>query len=221
MISILLIVGKNSKFFSKFLVSFLKNTKNKDNVELLILANSQDTWNRDFFEHFKLNVEYENWGMGKFGRHEYFNHLAKKAKGDWLWHMCDDHYLIKYGYDEYLTNKLAKYNSKEIHCFVPRTDNSGSISHILSRGWYATTGRIAGQMSVDSYINNVTNNMVINRTYILNTPILHDFTVEPEIMTPEHTITVISPEHHFCDFNSQEIQDEIIKDATKLYEVLK
>jgi hypothetical protein len=197
----------------------MKNTKGKD-IELLIMANEGDTWNRDFCEYFNLNVTYENWGMGRNGRHEYFNALAKQAKGDWLWHMCDDHYLLP-GYEEYILKELEKYNSKDVHCIIPRVDNSGSVSHILSRGWYETTGRIAAHMSVDSYINRVTENMVDNRAILLDQPVLHDFTVNTEIMTPEHTKTEVDPKHIFLGFDSPEITAEIIKDATKLWEAIK
>lgn len=226
MISILLTIRKNSKFFSKFLVSYLKNTKDFSNVELLVLASKQDTWNTDLFEYHKdkIRLFYEDMNVGKNGRHFFFNMLAENAKGNWLWHMCDDHYLLE-GYDEYVTEfiRLKNIDSEKINMIVPRVDNSGSISHILSRGWYKATGRIGYHGNIDSYLNNVADRMIYTDSAVhhLNEPILHDYTVDPTIMTPEHSKIEIDYSIKVYDFTSPETQFEINKDARALYEAIK
>lgn len=222
MISILLAVRKNSKFFSKWLISYLKHTKNFNNIELLILASNEDTWNQDYFDYFKLNVLREDFRCGKNGRHIFYNYLAERAHGDWLWHMCDDHYLLD-GYDEYLTNYIQEkqINPSLINVIIPRVENSGSISHILSSGWFNTVG-MGKHGNIDSYINEVIDRMIyFNCVYHPERPVLVDFTVDPTIMTSEHSKIELDPEHRFYDFADPHMKDLISMDAQKLYEAIK
>lgn len=224
MLSLMLTIRKNSKFFSKFLIGFLSNTKDFSNVELLILANKDDTWNQDLFRYHKLNVIYEDMKCGKNGRHYFYNELAKHAKGDWLWHMCDDHYLSYYGYDEYLTNyiKEKQLDSAKIHMIVPRVENSGSIAHILSRGYYEAVGRIGFHGNIDSYLNRVSDHIIDqNRIHHPDAPILIDYTVDPTIMTPEHCKVELTNDYPVYDFGSVETTKAIQADAYKIHEALK
>jgi hypothetical protein len=218
MISILLAVRKNSKFFSKWLISYLKHTKNFSNIELLILANSEDTWNQDYFDYYKLNVLREDFRCGKDGRFIFYNYLAERANGGWLWHMCDDHYLLD-GYDEYLTKYITDkaIDSSKINILIPRVENSGAISHILSRGWYATVG-MGKHGNIDSYINEVVDKMIHTQcVFRPEQSVLIDYTVDPTIMTPEHCKIELDPEHRFYDFTDPHMKDLINQDAHKLY----
>jgi hypothetical protein len=220
MISQLLILRKNSKFFAKFLIGWLKNTKDFNNVELLILANQGDTWNQDLFEYYKLKVFYEDSGFGKDGRAEFYNQLAKEAKGDWIWPMCDDHYLIKNGYDEYLTEYLKDKDFSKPKIVLPKVDNSGAIAHILSRGWLNTTGRIAKHGNIDTYLNDCLE--MLGREDIIfrpEEPILTDFTVDPTIMTPEHSQVRIDP-IDWPYMKGKEIFDFMVEDTSKIGEAL-
>lgn len=219
MISILLILKKNSKFFSKYLIGFLSNTENFKNVELLILANEGDTWNQDLFKYYdkRLTVYYEDFKTGKLGRALFYNELAKHAKGDWLWLMCADHYITKKGYDTYLAEELKKLNSSTPHLVMPKVENSGSISHILSRGWYEKTGRVGAHGSIDSYLNSVATQVANpNKIHLLNDPIIYDFTTDVEIMTPKHSEIELDYSITFPPFDSQETQNEVAKDAWRL-----
>ena len=224
MLSLMLTIRKNSKFFSKFLIGYLSKTKNFSNVELLILASEGDTWNKDLFDYYHLNVIYENLRCGKGGRHLFYNELAKHAKGDWLWHFCDDHYLIMDGYDEYILDYIKQNNidSNQIHSIVPVVSNSGSISQILSRGWYETVGRMGGQGNIDSYLNTVAERMLCpERIHYPPHAIMTDFTVDSTIMTPEHSYVELDPSYKFYPFNSPETDAEINKDASLLYHAIK
>lgn len=221
MISILLTVRKNSKFFAKWLIAYLKHTKDFNNIELLILANEEDTWNQDYFDYFKLNVLREDFRCGKNGRHIFYNYLAERSHGDWLWHMCDDHYLLD-GYDQYLTNYIKEKNidGNKINLIVPRVENYGSVSHLISRGWFKTVG-MGKHGNIDSYINEVTDKIIYNHViFHPDTPVLKDFTAEPNIMTPEHSETPIDPEHRFYDFTSEHMKNLINEDARLLYEAI-
>lgn len=221
MISILLITRKNSKFFSKFMAGFIKNTKNFDNVELLVLCSKHDTWNRDFFEIYsdKIKLFEEDFKTGVDGRHLFFNHLAQYAQGEWLWYMCDDHYLLS-GYDEYLINYINQHNidSNKINLLYPKVENCGSVSHIISRAWYNTTGRMSPHMAIDSYLNFTSEKMINNeRLHFLNErTLLLDFTIDQTIMTHEHNRIEIDPSFQVYDFHSNEIFQEIENDAQLL-----
>lgn len=220
MISILLTLRKNSKFFSKWLIAYLKNSDNFFNTELLILANKEDTWNKDWFDFHGLTVYYEDWNCGKNGRHLFFNELAKHAKGEWLWHMCDDHYLLP-GFDKYLTEYLNTLNSSMAYCVIPRVENSGSISHILSRGWYETTGRIGYHGNIDSYLNGVIDRLPNEKRVLkLDHPVLYDFTVNEEIMTPKHSEIQLDHSYVFYPFDAPETKREMDKDALALMKAI-
>lgn len=219
MISLLLTMRKNSKFFPKFMAGFLTHTKNFNNVELLIMASEHDTWNEDLFELWKdkITVFREDWKVGKNGRHYFYNELAKSAKGDWLWHMCDDHYLLD-GYDEYLVNYINEsgLDSKLPMVIVPRVENSGSIAHIISRGWYEKTGRIGMHGNIDSYLNEVISKLENRIDFHPDKPILWDYTTDPTIMTSEHTKTAVTNNLPVYDLNSPETKRFIDEDIGRL-----
>ena len=223
MISILLAIRKNSKMFSKWLIAYQKHTRDFSNIELLILVNEEDTWNQDYFDYYKLKVFREHYNAGAKARHIFYNQLAKEAHGDWLWHMCDDHYLLD-GYDEYLVNYIKEHqiDSTKVNIIVPMV-NSSSISHILSRGYYDVVGRIGWHGNIDSYLNDVHERMVYqDRIHYPKQPILLDFTVDQTILTPEHNKT--GPQNidmEFHEFTSEFTRGEIDKDAHKLYEAIK
>lgn len=210
--------------FSKWLIAYLKHTKNFNNIELLILANDEDTWNQDYFDYYKLKVFREHYNAGKQARHIFYNQLAKEAHGEWLWHMCDDHYLLD-GYDEYLTNYITEHqiDSGKINIIVPAVENYGWVSHILSRGYYNTLGRIGYHGNIDSYLNTVHERMIFeDRVHHPLQTVLMDFTIDPNIMTTKHNETgPQDPTLTFHEFLSEETQNEINKDAKILYDAIK
>lgn len=223
MISILLCIRKNSKFFSKFLTSYLLNTHNPMRVELLVMASKHDVWNQDLFElhQERLKVFYEDRKMGKNGRHLFFNDLAEIAEGDWLWHMCDDHYLYM-DYDEYLLNYIRENNidPKQANIIVPRVENSGSVSHLISRGWYEATKRIGYHPNIDSYLNNLSEFLPESIIHHPERPVMWDFTTDPSIMTTEHTKTEIDPSITVHDINSDFVKSKIVEDLNALQKIL-
>lgn len=224
-LSILLLSQKNSKFLAKYLTGFLYNTKSFDNVELLVMISRQDEWNRDLLDLYKdkVKVVEEDFRMGKLGRAVFYNELAKHATGDYLWHMCDDHYLIAEGYDEYILRyvKDKMLNPQDIHILIPRADNTGSVTHIMSRGWYNVWGRIGAHGSIDSYINDTLDLIAIPRLiHHLTDPIYTDFTTNPSIMTPEHNRIDIDSSHVFPPYDDERILQERINDARKIVEAL-
>lgn len=227
MISMLLPVRKNSKFFSKWIITYMAHTRSLNYsfnpyTELIIMASQEDTWNRDIFNYYHLNVVYENKNVGHEGRYMFWNDMAKLAKGDWLWYVCDDHYLYD-GYDEKLHRFIEdnKISSKEINCIIPRVENSGWITHIISRKWYETLGHFGLHGNIDSYINRTIERMIIRKIHLMNDPILYDYTLDNP-MTPEHSSITIDKDFISYPFGSKEVEANIDDDARKLYqEILK
>lgn len=224
-ISILLLVRKNSKFFSKWLISYLRNTFDFNNIELLIMASKHDTWNQDFFQYYedKFKVYYEDKKMGKNGRSVYYNELAGYSTGDFIWHMCDDHYFISERYDKYLVEFIErkKINPHAVNIILPLLDNTGSVSHLVSRKWYEVLGRMGEHPAIDSYINGVIDRFPYpDRIHNTDRALLHDFTVEEEIMTPKHHEIELDYSISFPDFRSEETDNEMTKDGHKLYQAV-
>lgn len=184
-ISVLIAARKNSKFLAKFLFGFMERTYSTGDIEVLVMLNQHDTWNKELVEHFSrfgdwaagrryIKFYYENKGLGRAGLHIYFNDLLKHATGDWIVYFCEDHFIIMNGWDKYLrsvTNghletKLAhvqrtkdgKLDPKLPWVLVPKFDNVGAMNHIVSRGFVDAMGGVLGRHGwIDSYINDVTN----------------------------------------------------------------
>lgn len=155
MISLLLTARENSKYLAKFIATFLVNTKDFNNVELLIFLPATDTWNKEIIELAgdRIKVVPDHTELGRGASHIFYEEVAKEAKGDWLWYLCDDHYLFK-DYDEYITNYINEHHldPNKINVVVPAVENSGRISHIFSRKYYETIG-FGKHGNVDSYHN--------------------------------------------------------------------
>lgn len=194
MLSLLVSARKNSKFLSKLIFSYLSKTKNLDQTEMLIMISEEDTWNTDLLKFVtgiygdRIRVFREHYGMGRNGLHRYFNELAAKSTGDWLWYFCDDHDIIMQDYDWFIKSlvDLHQMNPHKIYQIIPRCQNSGSIAHILSRGWFDVAGDLGKHGNIDSYINYVSFWLPEHRIFRPDDYVIIDYTVDPTIMTPEH-----------------------------------
>ena len=197
MISLLISARRNSKFLSKLLNSIEAKTNNPSQVEVLVMNHLTDTWNSDLIDNwykkeFNFSRDRENYGLGRYGLHMYFNHLAKRATGDWLMYLCDDHDIIMQGWDAYILNHVALRNlyHKDPYVLVPRFDNTGSVNHILSRGMYEALGEMGSHSHIDSYLNDLFDKSDLPDNVIhqlSEKPMLTDYTVDSSIMTDSHT----------------------------------
>src|SRR5258705_12200365 len=152
MISLLLTARQDSKFLAKFIMTYITNTKSFKNVELIVFIPPTDTWNKELFEYFPMIRRIDdNTGIGRGGSNIFYSEAAKFARGEWLWYLCDDHNLFEW-YDEYITNYIKDNNidPNKVNVIAPMCDNSGRISHILSRKTYETIG-FGQHGNVDSY----------------------------------------------------------------------
>jgi hypothetical protein len=223
-LSIIISVRKNSKFITKLLFSILVKTYSMENIEVLCLLNKHDTWNADLpkvlpmFKYF-----YEDLKMGRAGLHKYFEELLPHTTGDWVLYLCDDHDIVMNQYDRYLLGFIQFHalDSKKIFQIIPRCTNTGSVIHILSRGWIATTGHIGAHANVDSYLNDVAVKIPEWRLKYPQDPVFIDYTCMPEIMTREHCQTEIDPKFIARNYTTDPtVKTDIEHDAHLIIEAI-
>lgn len=226
-ISLLLTCRKDSKFLAKFIMAYMINTTNFNNVELLVLTPPGGTWNKEILEYFSLNVKVfdDNTGLGRGGSHVFYNMLAEKATGGWLWYLCDDHYLYP-RYDEYIKNFIGQAGllDTEVNVIAPRVDNSGRISHIISRKVYDTIG-FGPQGNVDSCLNDTIEHLEVfigkerhdQILHLPQEPLLHDFSLDKDLFKSDP----FDAEYEKALFKSKPIRDAIASNAKKLFDVMR
>jgi len=224
MISLLVTARKDSKFLAKFVMTFISHTKRFDNVELLIFTPGGE-WNKELLKFFTvmpvpIKVIDDETGLGRGGNHIFYQEAFKSAKGDWIWYLCDDHQLLD-GYDQYITDYIKDLDPTKPVVIAPAVDNSGRISHILSRKFIDTVG-FAPQGNVDSCINETLERLELltGNTDILHLPlipVLHDFSLDKDLFKSEP----FDAEYEKALFKSQGLKDKLQADAEKLYLCLK
>lgn len=195
-LTILISARKNSKFLVKLLSSILFKAKSMENIEVLVMMNEHDTWNKyvpNLFPLFKFFRE--DFKFGRAGLHKYFEALLPHATGNWVLYLCDDQDVIMEEFDKYIFDFISFHalDSKKIYQIIPKFINTGSVVHILSRGWIETTKKIGSHGNVDSFLNDVANKIPEHRLLYPEKPIFIDYTCEPHIMTSEHCKTEIDP----------------------------
>lgn len=221
MISLLLTCRPNSKYLAKFVLSYLINTKDLTNVELVVFLSPEDTWNKELLTYFKDKIIFvpDNTGIGRGGSHIFYTEAAKQARGDWLWYVCDDHYLFP-NYDEYIQNFINdnKLNSEEVNVIAPAVINSGRISHILSKEVVKRVG-FGQHGNVDSYINEMLEYYEIysgkRQPYAPLHPIMMDFSIQKDLMLAVNRPD-FNPVAQVELFKSEFMKDKIREDAKKL-----
>lgn len=225
MISLLLTARENSKYLAKFIATFLVNTHDFNNVELLIFLPSTDTWNKEIIELAgdKVKVIPDHTGLGRGASHIFYNEIAKEAKGEWLWYLCDDHYLLD-GYDKYISDYIKDLNidPTKVNVIAPACSNSGRVSHILSRKTFELVG-FGQHGNVDSYINEMLEYVEIfaDRPMPYTPPevIMSDLGIEKDLMK-----TVNRPDFDEAEqialFKSEGMKKKIHDDGEKLRSAL-
>lgn len=246
-ISVLIAARKNSKYLAKFLFGCLERTADLDNMEILVMLNAHDTWNRDLVDFFKHHP-FDNWirffeedeGLGRAGLHAYFNTLLQFATGDWIVYFCEDHYIIKDAWDLHVRKMImgelkvqtevgeankhehGRLDPHKVWVLVPSFDNVGPMNHIVSRAYIeAQGGVLARHGNLDSYINDVTGRLR-DRTLRFDSdePLFHDFTHDqPSPMSDATMQSVISEAGKLLPkYGAPIINQWIDQDVTKLRE---
>jgi hypothetical protein len=190
----------------------IRTNRKRLNCEFLVMTSQHDTWNKDFidfFEQYTATIEKivgfapplkfysEDLRLGRDGLHEYFNTLAKEARGEWLIYFCEDHYIKEPDWDETLIEYIESHdlNSEQIHVIVPKFDNAGAMNHMVSRGYYEVLESMGRNGWIDSYINDVSANLPTERVHKIDHELFHDFTHDkPEPMDPINTKAPVDAE---------------------------
>lgn len=228
MISLLVTARENSKYLAKFITSFVRHTKNFSEIELLIFISPEDTWNKELFECFsdKIKLVPDTTGLGRGASHIFYSEAAKEAKGEWLWYLCDDHYLLD-GYDEYISNYIneMKIDPRKVNVIAPMCVNSGRISHIISRKVFNAVG-FGQHGNLDSYINEMLENLEVltgdlyKYPYTPSIPVMVDLGMDKSIMEHKNKAD-FNPVAQVQLFKSKMMKDKIKADARKLFELVR
>jgi hypothetical protein len=170
----------NSALLSHFIVRFLYMTKDHGSTELLVLMNSRDNWNVGIEQAFVGRVKffYEDFGLGRQGLHKYYEELMKHTDADWVALMCEDFDFVMGNWDEFIRSSVKDVDSNKSYVFYPRFTNTGSVCQVLSRGYINTVGNLISEhCSVDSWVNDVVEGALCDRTISPDVKMLVDYTV--------------------------------------------
>lgn len=210
-LSVLVSARKDSKYLAKFLFGLLANTVNWADMDVHVMCNEHDTWNHEMLDYFTANEDNfyqyaENMGLGRAGLHEYFNMMVPRARGDWLVYFCDDHFISMPRWDTYVDNyiegahragdsdgKVFPLDPAKPWVLIPKFDNTGSVNHIVSRGFVnALNGKLGCHGWIDSYINNLITALPQIRLR-MDEEMFHDFTADvPSPMHEAHLQSMVS-----------------------------
>ena len=164
MIVSLLSSRKNSKYLAHFLHTYKSVTTR---APLLTTYSAQDTWNtamiEQMYEPEKMEFFSEDRGLGRRGLHLYYEAMVPRALelgADWVAYFCEDHRIITHGWDIVCEQYLRNIDPSKPAVAVPGWFNTGSVSHILSRGYIEALGnRLGCHGNIDSAINHTMENV--------------------------------------------------------------
>lgn len=242
-ITVLISARKNSKYLAKFIFGLIANSKSLARMDIRIVLNEHDTWNRElqsYFEAYTLPTGdrpftffRENLRLGRAGLHEYFNlMLVDNPPGDWTIYFCEDHFINVKNWDQQVRDlisgklesgdsrgKAFPLNPNDVWVLVPKFDNCGSMNHIVSRGFIDALGGVVGNHGwIDSYINDLM--MPFRHTNIIrmDEELFHDFTHDrPSPMDDSHLQGEVSEKGKAMPkFDSDVTRHRIADDKIKL-----
>lgn len=224
-LSALCAARKDSKYLAKFLHNYEAKTIVDGTCELLVMMNTHDTWNEEIVDHFMAKgVRFfeEDRRLGRNGLHLYYEMMLPEIKGDWVAYFCEDHNIVRYGWNKVISQFIKDNNldPNEPYVLVPNWDNTGHMSHVVSKGYLRTLGgKIAHHGNLDSYINYVKDRMP--SSHVLQLPVLfHDFTHDqPNPMSDAANQSVAGPEAATLPaWDSDEVREHIDKDVNAIRE---
>lgn len=159
-ISVLCASRPNSSYLANFIMGYFNTMKDTGNIELLVMLNKHDKWNKHVVKYFDGRVKffYEDSPHGRFDLHTYYTELLKHANGDWIMLACEDWDFLMDGWDNYIREVASSKgaDSSKVWGMVPRFSNVGSVCQIMSRGYVNAVGGVLGHhYAIDSWINTV------------------------------------------------------------------
>lgn len=230
-ISVLISARRNSKYLAKFMFGLYERTSDYTNVDIHIMLNEHDTWNRELIDFFSqpgggpdINFYRENLQLGRAGLHEYFNLMVPHARGEWLIYFCEDHFIVMDNWDEYVRNVIAQLqlDPRKVWCLIPKFDNVGAMNQILSRGYVEALGGKLGRHGwIDSYVNDL-NVAIPDRVVRFDHEMFHDFTHDkPNPMSEAHVQSISTEKgKHLPEYKSNINRRRIEVDQEQLLKAI-
>ncbi len=138
--------GRSSPL-SESINSLLDNAEFPENVEILIAVDPDEGIDNSQFSAIFYTVP-ERYGYNKL--HDYYNYLAVRAQGKWLFIWNDDVLMLTKGWDEIIRNQadalLWPYSSQ---------DQGGNVFPIYPKAWADCVGHVALSPYVDLWTQEV------------------------------------------------------------------
>jgi len=177
-ISILLPTRGRTELLKRSIKSLVDNCWKKDNIEILIALDDDDT-NTLLYFHEQIapiplgsNVYTKIYLFPRQGYHKihnYYNTLAKYSVGDWLMCWNDDAIMIDSGYDQYIVNMTGQF---KLLAFDTHNKHPNSIFPVLPTSWYTHFGHISPHPCVDSWVSQIA--WVLDIMHRTDIRVLHD-----------------------------------------------
>ena len=211
MISLLMPTRKRLDHFIRSVDSIIANASNKDNYELIIGLDDDDTdtiaGTVEYLKNKNINSKiiyfyrmyYKNF-------HRYTLALFNNCSGELVWTFPDDCEILSKNWDEILLN-----NKNHLYLKVNMADDSNwwdfSIVPVISEKWVKKTQRIAENSQTDIWLGKIASDLQI----VQRVPeVICNIFAEPNI-----------PLHNITGFNSEESQKCLEEDKLKIKELMK
>lgn len=235
-ISVLIAARKNSKYLAKFMHGLFTRTADFKKIEVFVMLNKNDTWNRELqafymalsaFYPGRIQFMEEDLKQGRAGLHNYFNQLAEYATGEWIVYFCEDHFIIKNGWDDEIRKFADAKNADpdKIYSIIPKFDNVGAMNQIISRGFYVSLGYVGRHGWIDSYLNDVNKGLPTERVLKMDEELFHDFTHDKPSPMDESHVQSVSPDSldpkEFPKYDTPRVQRLVQEDRDKLFNQIK
>ena len=127
--------------FTRFITSVEKMTRNKEDLEILIAVDNDDFYTQEYVQNIinkylgVLDIQMFIRERTEMLNNDYYNWLASKAKGDYMWVLADDLEIVVPNWDievaQEITNFIVKYPDK-IFC-ISIKDNTPPPSHRIPK----------------------------------------------------------------------------------------
>ena len=172
MISVLCPVRPNSEYMEHFLIGFFASVHTVEDVELVMLLNEKDEWNRRAVKYFgdKVKFLFEGTTQGRSSLHGFYSTMLEHAKGDWIMLVCED-FDFKTEHWDNATIRVCQskhgLDPSKVYVMLPRVKVPGNVCHVLSRGYVEAVGGVLSEhCAVDSWLNSVLDELPEDRKFV-------------------------------------------------------
>lgn len=138
--SLLVPTREREQLANKFMNSIWTNTTHKHNIEILFLCDNDDGGSQNYVIYLQkkfsaIDIKLINRDRTEFINKDYYNYLADRAEGEYLWVLADDLEIVRPNWDEIVYNNIQNFladKPDKIVC-VSIKDNTPPPSHRLPK----------------------------------------------------------------------------------------